>query len=237
MQTLKYEPLEKIKVNRTVKRIEYIEKAVENKVVLDLGCFDETAFKLKSNSDYWLHKRIAAKAKQVIGVDNSSLIPEDGLAPFKNSIIIKQDVYDLLPIIKKYGKVDTIVAGELIEHIPDVQLFLKNLKQIDSLKGVELIITTPNGCAVHNFIIGMFGMESNHEDHLGNFSYKTLNTQCIKAGFFEWELTPYYSFFPEMRLKSKGLGKFSLVVFENFVNFFESVFPLLSFGWILKIKI
>lgn len=237
MQHLKYEPLEKIKVSRAVNRIKYIEDAVTDKIVLDLGCFDETAYQLKSDTDFWLHKRVASKAKKVVGVDNSSLIPDEGLKPFENSTIIRQDVYELESIIKNIGKIDIILAGELIEHIPDVQLFLKKLKENDLLKGTELLITTPNGCATHNFIIGMFSMESNHQDHLGNFSFKTLNTQCIRAGFEKWDIIPYLSSFPEMKLKSKGIRKLPVILFEKAVNIFESIFPLLSFGWILRIRI
>ena len=43
MNNLKYSPLEKLKVKRPVNRIKYITNACNKKVVLDLGCFDETA--------------------------------------------------------------------------------------------------------------------------------------------------------------------------------------------------
>jgi hypothetical protein len=59
-----------------------------------------------TNESERLHKR-------PYGVDNSSLIPEEGLKPFPNSIIYK-DVYRLEKRVSKIKQIDIVVAVELI---------------------------------------------------------------------------------------------------------------------------
>jgi hypothetical protein len=46
--------------------------------------------------------------------------------------------------------------------------------------------------------------ESNHQDHVSVFSFKTLTTLCTRAGFEEWRLIPYHAQYIEMALRAKG---------------------------------
>ena len=75
---LLYESLEKLAPRGPVDRLDFLSAACREKVVLDIGCYDETAL-IKVDTAHWLHGRIAAVARQVIGIDNSAKIPEDGL--------------------------------------------------------------------------------------------------------------------------------------------------------------
>ena len=45
------------------------------------------------------------------------------------------------------GKYDTIVAGEIVEHISDTPIFIKNCKKRLKLKG-RIILTTPNATSL-----------------------------------------------------------------------------------------
>lgn len=236
MQNLKYSSLEKIDVSSPADRLAFISEKVKNKIVLDLGALDETAYEQKENTSFWLHKRICEVAKRVYGVDNSSLIPEEGLKPFPNSIIYKEDVYRLEKTVSKIKQIDIVVAGELIEHLTDTLSFLKSIKNIQSLQGKELILTTPNATSLHNAIVGTLKREATHVDHLCIYSYKTLNTLCKRAGFCSWEIIPYHMAFPEMISSSHGFKKYSTILFEKLVNFGEKVCPLLCGGWIVHIK-
>jgi hypothetical protein len=91
---LEYTPLEKIKVDRPVNRLEYVSNLCTNKRVLDIGCYDETALKLKKNTNYWLHGLISQKAKSVIGIDSSNLIKKE-IKTGANSSIIRMDLKDI----------------------------------------------------------------------------------------------------------------------------------------------
>ena len=63
----------------------------------------------------------------MIGIDSSDLIKSE-IRTGPRSKIIRKDLYDLDRSFANANKVDIIVAGELIEHIPDVTKFLQLLK-------------------------------------------------------------------------------------------------------------
>jgi len=246
MRKLSYAPLEKIKCKRPVHRLLFLKKIVTDKTILDLGALDETAYKIKANTKYWLHKVMSETAKKVIGIDSSELLDSDEICregggergmvkPFPNSIIYKGNVFDLDNFIE--SDIDIVVAGELIEHLNDAQFFLNKIKSYKSLENKKLIITTPNACTMVNVIMALFGRESMHKDHVNIFSYKTLNTICKKTEMKYWEIIPYYSLFSEMLLNSHGIKKFITFLFNKFINFFQFLFPLLSEGWILIIDL
>jgi hypothetical protein len=234
--SLMYTSLEKIKCKKPVNRLLFLREIVTNKTVLDLGALDETAYKLKANTKHWLHKVMSETAYKIIGVDSSELLDSNGeIRPFPNTIICKGNVFDLDKYI--VSDIDVVVAGELIEHLNDSQVFLNKFKSYKSLENKKLYITTPNACNIANGIAGLLGREIMHKDHVNIFSYKTLNTICKKTEMKYWELIPYYSYFPEMILKSKGFMKLLTLIFQKFTNILEFFFPLLSGGWILIIDL
>src|ERR1700682_3555256 len=112
---LSYAPLEYIKVGRPVDRIAYISRACMNKVVLDLGALDETAFAQKRSHGSWLHAQIAKVAVRVIGLDSSDAVPADGLVTAENGIIRRGNIRDLESLLSQLDvSPDIVVAGELI---------------------------------------------------------------------------------------------------------------------------
>ncbi len=107
----------------------------------------------------------------------------------------------------------------------------------ERLSGKTLILTTPNATALHNVLIGLARRESMHHDHLCVLSYKTLTTLCTRAGFVRWEIIPYFARFTEMQERHAGVGRFGVLAAERTVNLLEWLFPLLSFGYILRIEL
>lgn len=239
MQSLpNYSPLERLTIPRPVDRIQFIAGACAQQSVLDLGAMDETAWQDKHGRGTWLHQEIARTALAVNGVDNSVMIPAEGLITGANAVIRRGDITDLAPLLSAFeGTPDVIVAGELIEHIENPLQFLKSFVNMKSLCGKSLILSTPNATALHNFLIGLASRESTHHDHLCIFSYKTLTTLCRRAGFVEWEIIPYYSRFTEMEERHSGLARFGIRAIQRMVNLVEWVFPILSFGYILRIRL
>jgi len=231
---LKFTPLEKLKLQKPVDRLFYISKLCKDKRVLDIGCYDETAVKLKENNGYWLHSLIAKEAKKVIGIDSSVLIKSD-IKTGPRSKIIRKDLYDLNESFAKANKVDVIVAGELIEHISDVTKFLQLIKNLYPKK--ILILTMPNATSLISVLLAFFNRESSHKDHIQIFSYKTLYALCMKNGFKKFKIIPYHVKFTEMYLKSSKIAKYFIKIAEKIINFGENIFPMLSGGYILKIKL
>jgi hypothetical protein len=235
---LRYTPLERLSVSRPVDRIEFIAAACSGCRVLDLGAMDETAWQAKRGRGTWLHEEISRTALCVDGVDNSALIPAEGLRTGPNSIIRRGDIADPERLVAELETPpDVVVAGELIEHVESPLQFLKRMAAISSLSGKTLIVSTPNATALHNVLVALARRESTHHDHLCILSYKTLTTLCTRAGFSEWELTPYFARFTEMQERHSGVARFAVGAAESTVNVFEWMFPLLSFGYILRIRL
>lgn len=228
---IKYETLARLPVQRPVDRLSYIADLCREKVVLDIGCFDETAL-AKRDTEHWLHGRIRAQARRVIGVDSSNLIPPEGIRTGGNSIILHGDGVDVEREILQSDNFDIIVAGEFIEHIESPLHFLKNMKQI--FPGRVLVVSTPNGACFANTLLGSIGREVQHPDHLHNFSFKILNTLCQRAGFQDWEIVPYRFYATEMILQSRGARRVFVVFVERCIRVVERLFPLLSFGYIVR---
>jgi len=229
---LVYKPLEKIKVRRPVYRIPYIVKNSTNKRVLDIGCYDETAM-FKKGTRQWLHEEIQGAASYVLGIDNSSRIPDAGIINDKGRII-KMDACSLDKKLFENNDFDLIVAGELIEHLPDTTSFFQYLK--NNFSGKQLICTTPNAYYLGNLLLGAFKRECAHAGHLQIYSYKTLNIMCEKACFSEWEIIPYHVYFTEAVFKANGVKKIIFIIIERCVNALEYIMPLLSGGLILHVK-
>lgn len=238
-QRLRYTPLEGITVGRPVDRIPYITNACAGRCVLDLGAMDETAWQHKREGGTWLHEKIARRARRVNGVDNSTLIPPAGLITAENAVIRRGDIADLEKCLAALDEVpDVVVAGELIEHLENPLQFLRQFAALGKLSGKTLILSTPNATALHNVLVGLARRESTHQDHLCIFSYKTLATVCLRAGFSSWEITPYYSRFAEMRERMpSGLARLAVRAAQGVINGLEWLFPLLSFGYIVKVDL
>src|SRR3954465_6600413 len=96
------------------------------KLVMDLGCVDspparhDAAARIEYKANL-LHKRIAEINKEVLGVD----IDPEGVNVLNsqgyNTIVGDVETMDL-------GKeFDTIIAGEIIEHLENPGMFLRNM--------------------------------------------------------------------------------------------------------------
>jgi len=231
MKQVTYDNMQKLSPNKPVYRLDYFSEYCKNKSVLDLGSYDETAIKLKMNTDYWLFSRLEKTAKKIVGVDIA--VPEDSIM-YNSSVIYKRDVYTLKG--SEFNDIDIITAGEILEHLDNPSKFFQNMK--NEFPGKELLLSTPNGLNFSNTLMGMIKREVQHPDHIHLFTYKTLNTLCRNAKFQDWEIIPYHFFATEMKLQSKGAVKKGMItMIEKTINGVEYLFPLLSMGNIVKIKI
>lgn len=232
MPRLSYSALESLKLARPVERVHFLAKQVGFTRVFDLGALDETAWQAKKGTSSWLHARLCEVATEVIGIDSSELVPDTGLETAPNGRIIRADICNLYPVIERYGRPDVIVAGELIEHLPDTLAFLRSLKKDTRLAGVTFVFSTPNACCWHNAIIGLAGRESMHGDHLQVYSYKTLRTLFDRADIELRSLQPTYARFPEMIAATSGLQRGGVIAFQRTVNLLEWAFPAMGAGWV-----
>lgn len=234
MRNLRYTPFEKIEVKRPVNRIKYIYEACKEKIVLDLGCFDETAIN-KKDSGNWLFEEISKVSKNHIGIDNSELIPVDGIIYNVNEKILKGDILNFDYSIFSNINIDVVIAGELIEHLPNTLEFFDLIKE--HFPGRRLICTTPNATSISNVVLAIGKRESTHHDHKQIYSYKTLNTLCKLSGFKNWQIRPYYVKYTEMILNSGLPTKLTAKFAQGSINTVEYIFPLLCGGLVLDIEL
>jgi len=121
------------------KRIEEIIARCEGNSILDIGCVATQLENVKRNikSNCWLHEELAKRFSKVVGID-----------------ILKKEIQELkrMGYDIRYGnaedfelneKFDTIVAGELIEHLSNPGKFLDACWHHLKEEG-KLILTTPN---------------------------------------------------------------------------------------------
>ncbi len=231
---LTYANFEKLPVPRPVDRLDYISGACRGKSVLDIGCLDETAL-VKRDTQHWLHGRIGKVAERVLGVDNSPKVPDEGLVSGSNSRIVRGDATLLDLHAFGFDRVDVVVAGEFIEHIEHPLEFLRQMTR--SFAGSEMLLSTPNGMSLSNTMMGVLGREVQHPDHLHNFTFKTLNTLCLRAGIPGWRIIPYHFYATEMILGSSGLKRAGTRLAASCVRGVERFTPLLSFGYIVHARL
>jgi trans-aconitate methyltransferase len=229
---LAYTPLERLRMRRPVARLSFLAEACRGRRVLDLGGWDETAAAKRDSTD-WLHGRLAETAASVIGVDSAENLPAEGLQTGPRSRMIRGDVYRLDALIDP-ADIDIVVAGELVEHLPDTAALFRSLRAL--FAGRRLLVTTPNATALTNVLLGLAGRENNHPDHTQLYSFKTLHTLCLRTGFAEWEVLPYHQRYSEMMLRSGPLARWGVRAAEAAVNLGETAFPFLAGGLILDVR-
>lgn len=156
-------------------KIKYAVKYCRNKTILDLGCVHHNPENYKSK--YWLHKALCEVSKSVIGID----IYEPGI------IYLREKGYDV-----RYGnaehfdldmKFDVIVAGDVIEHLSNVGMFLECCRR-HLHKGGKLIISTPNPWYWRNVVKAAFKARVQpNQEHTLWMCPDTLRQIALRYGF------------------------------------------------------
>jgi SAM-dependent methyltransferase len=165
-----------------VQRVDFIKKICEGKKVLHLGCTNAPFTEQSIKNNMLLHHDLKKVAKEVYGFDFDA----EGLEIFKN--IGEENIYwaDLehLEDVDLNETFDVIIAGEMIEHLPNPGLFLKGIKRFMN-EDTQLVITTINAYCAFRFLIyllrGKGGTnEPVHPDHVAYYSFNTLKVMLQK---------------------------------------------------------
>lgn len=121
----------------------------QDKDVLDIGCIDhsyETAMALGEN---WLHKQLRDVAKSIIGLD---ILGEDVRKLNERGFNIVEGNAECFNFNRTF---DVIVAGDIIEHLSNIGLFLECSKAHMHQDSI-CIITTPNPFNVEQTMLAIF---------------------------------------------------------------------------------
>lgn len=172
-----------------VTRSEQILTRIIGPNVLDVGCAGHIP---KPGSPYWLHERLCASFPSVIGIDlNVENIRQLREVGYDNIHVASAEDFSL------DGKFDTIVAGELIEHLSNPGSFLERCQAHLKPAG-RLVISTPYVYSLLNMVYAFikYPQTCQNDEHTMWFCPKTLSRLAARYGFRveQWELIEDYEF-------------------------------------------
>lgn len=168
-----------------VQRVDFIKDICAGKKVLHLGCANYPYTQNSIDNEMLLHFDLAKTARELYGFD----FDQPGI-----DILTKHDTKNLYRAdLEKLDEVllnetfDVIVAGEMIEHLNNVGLFLDGIQRFMTAD-TRLLLTTINAyCGMRFFWYGLRGkrgeQEPVHPDHIAYYSYSTLSVLLQRHSF------------------------------------------------------
>ncbi len=142
-------------------RIRFLVDRCRGKNVLDIGCVAHESSRFDDPG--WLHRHIAEAADSCIGVD---VLDEDvALMRSAGYDAVAHDLSTGLGPIAARAPFDVIVAGELIEHVGNLDFLFTTARDCLSRTG-QLILTTPNPYAPARVRAGQRGVVWENADHV-----------------------------------------------------------------------
>lgn len=156
-------------------RYRILRELARGKSVLDVGCVDHT-LKNRAHS-VWLHDVLRSSARKVVGLD----------AEVESVRELQAAGYDVrvadATAFRLAEQFDLVVAGELLEHLPDAAGFLESVRKHLGPDG-RLVLTTPNAMGLIYAVQNLFlGHEVDNPDHVCFYTPRTLSRLLEKCGF------------------------------------------------------
>jgi len=162
---------------KLVQRVDLIKELCADKKVLHLGCANYPYTKDSIESKMLLHFDLKKIAGELYGFDfdqpGLDILAGEGA---KNLYRVDLERLDEVPLSETF---DVIVAGEMIEHLNNVGLFLNGIQRFMTKDSLLLITTINAYCGMRFLWYGLRGrrgkQEPVHPDHVAYYSYSTLS--------------------------------------------------------------
>ena len=154
----------------------------KGKRTLDVGCTGARPDKGHTDASLSRHRRIASVAAECVGLD----LDEEGVAEL-NRLGMGAQVGDACTC--DLGRTfDTIIAGELIEHLPDPAAFFANMRR-HLAPGGRLVVSTCNPFYIKQlWKILRHGRPAVHAEHTAWYDPITLMRLAAYHGFVPKQL-------------------------------------------------
>lgn len=172
---------------------DFVVELCRERSVLDIGCIDHTVETARGLGDRWLHGRIAAAAREAIGLDReAAAAAELTTAGYAIEIGDAQQF--------QLGRTfDVIVAGDVIEHLSNVGGFLDSARSHMTTASL-LVVTTPNPFNVDQALRILQGLDVGvNPQHVSWIDpivmYQLLERHGLVVTDFSWIVTDY----PQLR--------------------------------------
>jgi SAM-dependent methyltransferase len=144
-----------------------------------------------SNDDL-LHSRLGTVANELWGLD----LDREGIESLKMQGFANlcHGSAEEPPATVPRAYFDTVIAGEVIEHVRNVGRFLDSTAELLA-PGGSLVITTPNALRYYNAIPALIRKELIHPDHVAWYSPQTLR-RAVELSPFSVESILVYDLIP-----------------------------------------
>jgi SAM-dependent methyltransferase len=146
--------------------------------VAHVGCADSPYTQELLSAGMLLHTRLI-RASHVTGID----VDEAGLALLARELpdqrFVRADVSIDVPDSER-GRYDLVIAGEVLEHVPNADAFLRGCVELLAPVG-RLCVTVPNACCPKIALRSLAGRESVHPDHRVYYGPRTLKRTLAGA--------------------------------------------------------
>lgn len=173
---------------RLVDRESFLVSCCQGRRVLHVGCVDSGLLSDRLSSNTLLHGKLAGVASELWGLD----LDEEGIAHLRDRgywnlhVGSGEAIPDTIP--REYF--DVVLAGELIEHLLNPGLFLKEAASRCAASG-RVILTTPNGLRLTNLVGPVANSEMVHPEHTLSFTPATLRRLLSACGLSTGEILVY----------------------------------------------
>lgn len=172
-----------------VDRSAYVVDLARGRRVIDVGFVDVGRMRAKREEGTWLHQRLHAVALELVGIDSNgegvSLARSMGFEAYEADC---QSAASLAALALRPAEV--VVAGEILEHLDLPGAFLEALKVLIEPQGL-LVLTTPNGISLTNFLGGLLGRELVNPDHVCWQSWHTAASLLGRHGWLVQQVAYY----------------------------------------------
>lgn len=166
-------------------RNQLLSDMVRNKTVLHVGFVDHLPLiDEKIRQGRWLHRELVDSAADCLGIDTNI----EGVKYLKekydcNYSMVLDVVNDPIPQEISCKKWDFIVLADVLEHVDDPFLFLRQINEKYAGCAGGILITVPNALRIENAISALFSVERVNTDHRFWFTPYTLAKIATGAGY------------------------------------------------------
>ena len=148
--------------------------------VAHLGCADSPYTAELIAAGMLLHDRLIRVAA-VTGFDVDAAALEILRRRMPDQRFVEADVTGAVPA-DELGRYALVIAGEVLEHVPDAESFLVGCGRLLA-DGGRLCVTVPNACSPKIGLRSLAGRESVHPDHRVYYGPRTLERTLAGAGY------------------------------------------------------
>jgi 2-polyprenyl-3-methyl-5-hydroxy-6-metoxy-1,4-benzoquinol methylase len=165
-------------------RVNYLCNLLSQKSVIHVGCCDHLPLVDQKIADgQWLHGRITQAASRCIGVDLNDEAVTTIRKKHGYTNLITADLTTALPAEIAQEKWQTLLLGEILEHVDDPVQFLKSLRSSCGAHTERIVLTVPNAFSLLTQKYAKRGFERINTDHRYWFTPYTLAKVLTRAGY------------------------------------------------------